>query len=100
METPESLAICVLKGFRRLTHNWGNMRVCSEMIGVNERNEVRVWINPNILINRVWREADSEADTISDISLILIKYDPEAANMIKSCTSINDGINKLHLNFP
>ena len=89
LEPPPAASLQILKGFRRLVTWWGNFRVCPEMIGVNEKNEIKVWINPNIALNSVWKRANSEEEIIVDIANIVRVFHPENAAMIKECFTLN-----------
>ena len=48
---PVNSALIVLKGFRRLSSLHGWMRVTQKMISMNERGELKLWINENPVFN-------------------------------------------------
>lgn len=43
--------LVVLKGFRRLSSMYNLMRVTASMIGMNEKGEIKLWINQNPVLN-------------------------------------------------
>ena len=42
---PVNSALFVLKGFRRLSSMYSLMRVTPKMVGMNEKGEIKLWIN-------------------------------------------------------
>lgn len=44
-------ALSILKGFRRLSSSYGFMKINHHLIRVNNKKEIKVWINENVISN-------------------------------------------------
>lgn len=56
---PVESVLTMLRGFRRLTTSHGFFRVSEDMVRMNEKFEIKVWINSNPAICRVGEAANS-----------------------------------------
>ena len=68
------------------------------MVGVNEKNQLKIWINPNISANWVWKRANNEKETLIDLCKIIEQYDLQDALSIKQANSMNEAISILLAN--
>ena len=56
---------------------------------MNHKHEIKVWVNPNPVIYRVWRTTESEEIMLADITAIMMKYDSETGSLLAGCHTIN-----------
>lgn len=92
---PTTTALSILKGFRRLSTPFGLMRVTPEMIGMNQRDELKVWINKNPALNEPIDKAINEEQMLTDITKIIVQYDKEAVGLLIGCFTLNQAVNNM-----
>ena len=92
---PTITALSILKGFRRLSTSFGLMRVTSGMIGMNQKDELKVWINKNPACNEPADKAINEEQMLADITKIIVQYDKEAGGLLIGCFTLNQAVNNM-----
>lgn len=70
------------------------------MVRMNEKNEIKVWVNPNPAVCRIWQSADSEERMLADITAIMMKFDSETGSLLAGCHTMNQAMNNILLNLP
>lgn len=49
----------VVEAYGQLAARYGLMRVCRQMLGADSTGQIKVWINPNPVLNHPWSACES-----------------------------------------
>lgn len=65
---------------------------------MNEKDQIKVWINKNSAVNQPQEKAINQEQMLTDITKIIIKYDAETSAHLIGCLTLNQGINNILVN--
>lgn len=63
--------VMIVKAFEKLMRNYGLFRICQQMIGLDSRGRVKVWIHMNPISHLPWSPGTSEEQMVRDLINIL-----------------------------